>query len=98
MLALSDEDGWLSFVDTSSQLPTCLDDSRTDTRPKGQWYAHNNAIFDIAWCKVRWNQRGTRPCTQHHAHVEPMECFNKAAPRITAEQHETQDDVFHRTG
>ena len=62
LLALSDEDGWLSCVDTSSALPSRLDDSRTDARPRCQWYAHHNAIFDIAWCKVRHVQRLSALC------------------------------------
>jgi len=73
LLALSDEDGWLSCVDTSSQLPTCLDDSRTDARPRCQWYAHHNAIFDIAWCKVCQALRPFAPYTTC-SHREACEC------------------------
>jgi WD40 repeat protein len=39
-LAVADEDGYLAFYDTRSQI--C-------GGPNMLWRAHDNAIFDIAW-------------------------------------------------
>ncbi|KAK9846359.1 hypothetical protein WJX81_002384 [Elliptochloris bilobata] len=51
-LAIADEEGYVSVVDTSAPLPSDLhlvaDDS---VRPRAQWEAHKNAIFDLAWAK-----------------------------------------------
>ena len=50
-LAVADEEGFISIVDTAAPLPrTTADDE--DPKPRAQWLAHKNAVFDIAWAKV----------------------------------------------
>lgn len=53
-LAVADEEGYVSVVDTSAALPSDLHLLAEDTvRPRAQWEAHKNAIFDLAWAKAR---------------------------------------------
>lgn len=43
----------MSVVDTSAALPSDLHLLAEDTvRPRAQWEAHKNAIFDLAWAKA----------------------------------------------
>jgi hypothetical protein len=52
LLAVGDEAGSVSIVDTSAEeLPDSLY-SDMDNPPRARWLAHDNAIFDIAWAKV----------------------------------------------
>ncbi len=51
-LAVADEEGWISIMDTFAALPAALF-SESERRPRGQWLAHKNAVFDLAWSKVR---------------------------------------------
>eukprot|EP00884_Botryococcus_braunii_P004829 jgi/Botrbrau1/14347/Bobra.0014s0004.1 len=46
-LAIGDEEGFVSILNTFAPLPASL--SSLDRRPSAQWLAHNNAIFDVAW-------------------------------------------------
>ena len=48
-LAVADEEGYVSVLDTSAPLPRGLHDEGSTP---AQWLAHHNAIFDLAWCKV----------------------------------------------
>jgi hypothetical protein len=53
LLAIADEDGYVSIVDTSDELPESLHVS--DSAPsqvKAQWLAHNNSVFQVEWIKV----------------------------------------------
>lgn len=47
-LAVADEEGYVSILDTTTPTPQEIHDGW----PPAQWLAHQNAIFDIAWCKV----------------------------------------------
>lgn len=51
LLAASDEDGYLSIINTNNKLPTTLSDDTSIHRPVAQWLAHSNAIFDLSWAK-----------------------------------------------
>ena len=53
LLAIADEEGFVSIVDTSAELPTEMADDWGPNKPRAQWLAHRNAVFDIAWCNVR---------------------------------------------
>ncbi|XP_077242745.1 transducin/WD40 repeat-like superfamily protein [Tasmannia lanceolata] len=51
-LAVSDEDGYVSFYDTRRRLPslsTCQENA--EEARICDWIAHNNAIFDLCWIK-----------------------------------------------
>lgn len=52
LLALADEEGYLTIIDTSQALPRSTADE-AGPRPSAQWLAHRNAIFDLAWFRVR---------------------------------------------
>lgn len=49
-LAIGDEDGYISIINTGKALTTSLDDDSSSNRAVAQWSAHNNAVFDLAWC------------------------------------------------
>ena len=46
-LAIADEEGMVTIVNAAGKLPGL--DIDPDFRPF-QWTAHDNAIFDVAWC------------------------------------------------
>ncbi|KAF9626003.1 hypothetical protein IFM89_030657 [Coptis chinensis] len=51
-IAVSDEDGYVSFYDTRKKLPSlsnCIE--KTVEARICDWVAHNNAIFDLCWIK-----------------------------------------------
>lgn len=48
-VAMGDEDGWVSMVDTKKGLPSALSDSTSVNRPVAQWRQHKNAVFDLKW-------------------------------------------------
>ncbi|CAL9050312.1 unnamed protein product [Musa banksii] len=53
ILAVTDEDGYVSFFDTRRSLPSyasCRE--RTAESRVCEWVAHGNAIFDICWIKI----------------------------------------------
>eukprot|EP00951_Prasinocladus_malaysianus_P016746 scaffold131019_cov48-Prasinocladus_malaysianus.AAC.1 len=56
LLAIGDEEGYLTIVDTSKQ--TLPEQSRLPSADSGKpgpcarWVAHNNAVFDLCWNKV----------------------------------------------
>lgn len=51
LLAIADEEGYISVIDTHAErLPTSLHGD-SEVRPKAQWLAHHNTVFDIAWAK-----------------------------------------------
>lgn len=57
LLAMADEDGCVSIVNTSERqaLPMELLDENSTQRPSAQWFAHKNAIFDLSWSNQdRW--------------------------------------------
>lgn len=55
MVALGDEDGYLSILSADKAIPTNLCDDESPNRPVGQWRTHKNAIFDLAWANEdRW--------------------------------------------
>ncbi len=43
----------MSIVDTSCELPTEMADDWGPNKPRAQWMAHRNAVFDLSWCNVR---------------------------------------------
>ena len=62
LLALADEEGCLSVVETGgAPLPSGLygaggvggGGALATARPRAQWLCHNNAVFDLAWARVR---------------------------------------------
>ena len=66
LLAIADEDGYVSIVDTSEELPGSL--RVADSEPsqvKAQWMAHNNSVFQLEWSKVRSTRCGS-PATCVH--------------------------------
>ena len=53
-LGIADEEGYISVVDTTAPLPEDLHLVEEGcVRPRAQWEAHKNAIFDFAWAKAR---------------------------------------------
>lgn len=50
LLAVADEEGTVTIADASSRLPGPAS-AEYDFRPEAQWVAHDNAIFDVAWCR-----------------------------------------------
>ncbi|CAG9460907.1 unnamed protein product [Pedinophyceae sp. YPF-701] len=56
LLAVSDEEGWVSILDTSRQLPLCTyPEAGSKHRATALWQAHDNAVFDLAWLNEdRW--------------------------------------------
>jgi len=72
LLALADEEGCLSVVETGgAALPLALYAEAgagaasaagvSAPRPRAQWLCHNNAVFDLAWARVSaWRVGGWR--------------------------------------
>lgn len=55
MVALGDEDGFVSIIRATDTVPSSLGDPSASNRPIGQWRAHRNAVFDLAWANEdRW--------------------------------------------
>ncbi|BDA42072.1 probable denticleless protein homolog at N-terminal half [Coccomyxa sp. Obi] len=49
-IAIGDEEGNVSIVDGTAELPEAIAPSEPGARrPTAQWVAHHNAIFDLAW-------------------------------------------------
>ena len=48
-VAMGDEDGFVSIVNTNIEQPSCLSDHESPRRPVAQWRAHKNAVFDLSW-------------------------------------------------
>lgn len=48
LLAVGDEEGLVSILDTSRLLP----DSLSRGKPNAQWLGHQNAIFGLQWYQV----------------------------------------------
>ena len=46
LLAVADEDGFVTITDTNEDLPKSRD---SDHRPRARWCAHHNSIFDLTW-------------------------------------------------
>ena len=69
LLAVADEEGFISIVDSSAAAPRQLlmrgasqSDSQDAPEPLGQWRAHSNAVFGMQWIKVccaQWHQAVT---------------------------------------
>lgn len=60
LLAVADEEGFISIVDTSIAAPRQLLMQASSQgappgapEPLGQWRAHSNAVFGMQWIKVR---------------------------------------------
>ena len=54
-LAIADEEGYVSILDTSSPCPASIQEdspSASARLPKAFWLGHRNAIFNLAWTKV----------------------------------------------
>ncbi|XP_020098067.1 denticleless protein homolog [Ananas comosus] len=52
LLAVSDEDGFVSVYDTHRNLPSCASSLEKSAEARVcDWVAHNNAIFDVCWIK-----------------------------------------------
>lgn len=51
LLAMSDEDGFVSVVDTKRGIPSHLSDATSPNKPAAQWRAHQNAVFDLSWAR-----------------------------------------------
>jgi denticleless len=55
MVALGDEEGYVSIIRVTDTVPCSLGDSSDPYRPLGQWRAHKNAVFDLEWANDdRW--------------------------------------------
>jgi hypothetical protein len=52
MLAVADEDGYVSCLNTDKPLPDSLDVNDAARAVNAQWLAHDNAIFDLCWMQV----------------------------------------------
>lgn len=52
MLAVADEDGYVSCLNTEKPLPGNLDVNDAACTINAQWLAHDNAIFDLCWMQV----------------------------------------------
>ena len=53
-LGIADEEGYISVLDTTAPLPEDIHLVEEGcVRPRAQWEAHKNAIFDFAWAKAR---------------------------------------------
>ncbi|RWR94074.1 denticleless protein isoform X3 [Cinnamomum micranthum f. kanehirae] len=50
-LAVSDEDGYVSFYDTRRKLPALASCGDNAEARVCDWIAHHNAIFDVCWIK-----------------------------------------------
>ena len=61
MLAVADEDGYVSCLNTEKPLPGNLDVNDAACTINAQWLAHDNAIFDLCWMQV-WQDLQV----QHH--------------------------------
>ena len=69
-LGIADEEGYISVVDTTAPLPEDIHLVEEGcVRPRAQWEAHKNAIFDFAWAKARplrnaqcWARAGQDAC------------------------------------
>jgi denticleless len=48
LLAMADEDGFVSIINTNRAPPESLADNGP-ARASAQWTAHHNAVFDLAW-------------------------------------------------
>lgn len=66
LLAVADEEGFVSIVDTSCELPGEMADDWGPNKPRAQWMAHRNAVFDLSWCNVSGGEVGS-DCTGPHA-------------------------------
>ncbi|EEF40951.1 denticleless protein homolog [Ricinus communis] len=56
ILAVSDEDGYLSLFDSRKKFPSYASHQEcSDTARISDWVAHQNAIFDICWIKEDTN-------------------------------------------
>lgn len=52
MLAIGDEDGYITVLDPKSPLPRSTKMLSGDPRAQSfRWVAHNNAIFDLKWSR-----------------------------------------------
>lgn len=54
LLAIADEEGYISIVDTAAPLPPSLhprDGDAATPAPRAQWLCHANAVFDAAWTR-----------------------------------------------
>ncbi|KAJ3673005.1 hypothetical protein LUZ60_006379 [Juncus effusus] len=52
LLAVSDEEGYVSLYNTHRNLPSCTSfREKSDQAKIFDWVAHNNAIFDLSWIK-----------------------------------------------
>ena len=55
MVALGDEEGYVSIIRVTDTVPCSLGDATDPFRPVGQWRAHKNAVFDLQWANNdRW--------------------------------------------
>ncbi len=55
MVAMGDEDGFVSIIRATDTIPSTLGDPSAPNRPIGQWRAHRNAVFDLEWANEdRW--------------------------------------------
>ena len=48
LLAVGDEEGLVSVMNTAAELPKVL----SQATPSAQWVGHRNAIFALQWYKV----------------------------------------------
>lgn len=49
LLAIGDENGYISILDTKKKLTGMLSDRGSTLRPLAQWRPHTNALFDLKW-------------------------------------------------
>lgn len=71
MLAVADEEGFVSIFNTRLQLPTFMATNyETDKIRLKSWMAHTNAIFDVSWI-----QDDTRILTASGDQTVIVTCF-----------------------
>ena len=80
LLAVADEEGYVSIVDTASELPTEMSDDWSANKPRAQWLAHRNAVFDIAWCNVGAAAAAAAAASNERAGARAGRCPHAAEP------------------
>ena len=82
LLAIADEDGYVSIVDTQDGLPSQLQVSEgEDSKVKAQWLAHRNSIYQVAWTKARLLRCEVAiHAPAHHGHTSRSARLQPAMP------------------
>ena len=104
-LAIGDEEGYISIINTATQLPTYTnDEGASAVKPAAQWEAHKNAIFDVAWARVRASSCHSvlplcsspgRPSNPSAACFHDAQCIHHWQHTTTASLHAAQVHLEH---